>query len=136
MASVNPAAEDAAGGDAAAAAVRHRIDAVWRIDGAGIVAALARATGDLGLAEDVAQEAVAEALAQWPDEGVPRNPAAWLTAVAKRRAIDAWRRAERLQEHYADLGRGLRDEAAPEWDPLPDDVLKLIFVACHPVLSP
>lgn len=135
MASVNPAAEDAAGEDAAAAAVRHRIDAVWRIDGAGIVAALARATGDLGLAEDVAQEAVAEALASWPAEGVPRNPAAWLTAVAKRRAIDAWRRAERLQEHYADLGRGLRDEAAPEWDPLPDDVLKLIFVACHPVLS-
>ncbi|WP_066302509.1 RNA polymerase sigma factor [Arthrobacter luteolus] len=119
----------------AAAAVRHRIDAIWRIDGARIVAALARATGDVGLAEDVAQEAVAEALLQWPLEGVPRNPAAWLTAVAKRRAIDAWRRAERLQDRYSDLGRRLEDAAAPVWDPLPDDVLKLVFVACHPVLS-
>ena len=125
----------AAGEGAAAAAVRRRIEAVWRIDGARIVAALARATGDLGLAEDVAQEAVADALAQWPDAGVPRNPAAWLTAVARRRAIDAWRRAERLRDRYEELGRDLRNEAAPEWDPVPDDVLKLVFVACHPVLS-
>ena len=121
--------------DEAAAAVRHRIDAIWRIDGARIVAALARATGDVGLAEDVAQEAVAQALLQWPVEGAPRNPSAWLTAVAKRKAIDAWRRAESLQDRYADLGRRLEDADAVAWDPLPDDVLKLVFTACHPVLS-
>lgn len=135
MASTDTTGEAGAGAAAGAGAVRHRIDAIWRIDGARIVAALARATGDVGLAEDVAQEAVAEALLQWPLEGAPRNPAAWLTAVAKRRAVDAWRRAERLQDRYAELGRRLEDAAAPEWDPLPDDVLKLVFVACHPVLS-
>lgn len=119
----------------AAAAVRHRVEAIWRIDGARIVAALARATGDVGLAEDVAQEAVADALAQWPADGVPRNPAAWLTAVARRKAIDAWRRSRRLADRYGLLARDLQDEAAVEWDPVPDDVLRLVFAACHPVLS-
>ena len=68
-------------------ATRRRIDAVWRIEGARIVATLARVTGDVGLAEDLAQQAVVEALEQWPENGVPHNPGAWLTAVAKRRAM-------------------------------------------------
>lgn len=74
---------------------RRTIEAVWRIEGARIVASVAKATGDLGLAEDVAQEAVVEALASW-DREIPANPGAWLTAVAKRRAVDAWRRSGRL----------------------------------------
>ncbi|MCQ1956589.1 RNA polymerase subunit sigma-24 [Arthrobacter sp. zg-Y826] len=118
-----------------AAAVRGRLDALWRIEGARIVAALARVTGDVGLAEDAAQDAVAEALVSWSGTGIPRNPGAWISAVAKRRAIDRWRRAERLQDRYEMLARRAQDEAAPEWDPLPDDVLRLLFTACHPVLS-
>ncbi|UWX83422.1 RNA polymerase sigma factor [Arthrobacter sp. zg-Y1171] len=118
-----------------AAAVRGRLDALWRIEGARIVAALARVTGDVGLAEDAAQDAVAEALASWSGTGIPRNPGAWISTVAKRRAIDRWRRAERLQDRYEMLARRAQDEAAPEWDPLPDDVLRLLFTACHPVLS-
>lgn len=118
-----------------AASARGRLDALWRIEGARIVAALARVTGDVGLAEDAAQEAVAEALSSWPAAGVPRNPGAWLTAVAKRRAIDAWRRDQALEERYRMLGRRLEDTAAVEWDPVPDDVLRLVFAACHQVLS-
>jgi RNA polymerase sigma factor (sigma-70 family) len=115
---------------------------VWRIESARIVATLARYTGDFALAEDLAQEAVADALAQWPSSGVPRNPAAWLTHVAKRRAIDGWRRQERLAERVAALGHDLerqQDEAADAvpWDPdeIDDDVLRLVFTACHPVLN-
>ena len=118
-----------------AAAVRSRLDALWRIEGARIVAALARVTGDVGLAEDAAQDAVAEALAAWSETGIPRNPGAWISAVAKRRAIDRWRRAERLQDRYEMLAGRALDETGPEWDPLPDDVLRLLFTACHPVLS-
>ncbi|MCC9145459.1 MULTISPECIES: DUF6596 domain-containing protein [unclassified Arthrobacter] len=117
------------------AAVRGRVDALWHIEGARIVAALARVTGDVGLAEDAAQDAVADALVAWSRTGIPRNPGAWITAVAKRRAIDRWRRAGLLQDRYELLARGIQDEAAPEWDPLPDDVLRLLFTACHPVLS-
>lgn len=123
----------------AGSAVRDRIDALWRIDGARIIAALARATGDVGLAEDLAQEAVADALVQWPESGIPRNPGAWLTTVAKRKAIDAWRRAERLDERYRAIARGLEeDNRAADgtgWEPLDDDVLRLVFTACHPVLA-
>ncbi|HEX2248585.1 MAG TPA: RNA polymerase sigma factor [Arthrobacter sp.] len=122
-------------GAEAAAGVQRRIDALWRIEGARIVAVLARATGDVGLAEDLAQEAVADALDQWPESGIPRNPGAWLTAVAKRKAIDGWRRAARLDERYRDIGRGLQDEDAVAWEPLDDDMLRLVFTACHPVLS-
>ncbi|NUL49276.1 RNA polymerase subunit sigma-24 [Cellulosimicrobium funkei] len=108
-----------------------------------IVAALTRTTGDLGLAEDAAQEAVSAALRQWPVQGVPRAPGAWLMAVARRRAVDAWRRDERLQQKYRLLAREPQDPADPwgapgaeaQWDPVQDDVLRLIFVACHPVLS-
>jgi RNA polymerase sigma factor (sigma-70 family) len=119
----------------AAEGIRRRLDALWRIEGARIVARLARATRDVGLAEDLAQEAVADALAQWPESGVPANPGAWLTAVAKRKAIDAWRRAERLDEHYRELGRGLAEATETAWQPVDDDVLRLVFIACHPVLS-
>jgi RNA polymerase sigma factor (sigma-70 family) len=125
--------------------VTHRVssgavDAIWRIEGARIVATLVRVTGDVGLAEDLAHEAVVEALEDWPEHGVPRNPGAWLTAVAKRRAIDGWRRRERLDVRYAALAHDLADQAersdhAETWEPIEDDVLRLVFVACHPVLS-
>lgn len=115
--------------------IRLTVDAVWRIESARIVATLAKLTGDVGLAEDLAQEAVIDALAQWPASGVPDNPGAWLTAVAKRKAIDAWRRRERLDERYHALARDLAEAREDEWQPIPDDVLRLIFTACHPVLS-
>ena len=79
---------------------RRVLDAVWRMEGARIVAAVARATGDFALAEDVAQEAIVEALGSWRENGVPDNPGAWLTAVAKRRAVDAWRRRSALDERH------------------------------------
>ncbi|TSD49888.1 RNA polymerase sigma factor [Rhodococcus sp. KBS0724] len=122
-------------------AARNAVDAVWRIDGAKIVAALTRTVGDLDLAEDVAGQALLEAIEQWPVSGVPRNPAAWLTAVATRRAIDGWRRRERLDERYAHFARELENDAnrfdEDGWDPdrIDDDVLPLIFMACHPVLN-
>jgi RNA polymerase sigma factor (sigma-70 family) len=113
----------------------RRLDAIWRIEGARVVATLARLTGDLGLAEDLAQDAVADALAQWPESGVPDNPGAWLTAVAKRKAIDGWRRRERRDDRYRALARDLEEAAEDEWKPIPDDLLRLVFTACHPVLS-
>ncbi|WAC53940.1 RNA polymerase sigma factor [Gordonia sp. SL306] len=115
--------------------IRRRVDAVWRIEGTRIVATLARVVGDVGLAEDLAQEAVAEALEQWPRSGVPRNAGAWLTAVAKRRAIDGWRRQERLDQRYEVIARDLGTVTEEEWEPVRDDVLKLVFTACHPVLK-
>ncbi|WP_314427110.1 RNA polymerase sigma factor [uncultured Microbacterium sp.] len=121
---------------------RQAVAAVWRIESAKIVATLTRVVGDFGLAEDLAQEALLDALQQWPDEGVPRNGAAWLTAVAKRKAIDGWRRRERLDDRMAELAHDLEREqadaaGAPPWDPdaVDDDVLRLIFISCHPVLS-
>lgn len=125
-----------------AAAAQRAVAAVWRIESARIVATLTRMVGDFGLAEDLAQEALIDALAQWPQQGVPRNAAAWLTAVAKRKAIDGWRRRERLDERIAVIAHDLereQDEAADAvpWDPdaVDDDVLRLIFISCHPVLS-
>jgi RNA polymerase sigma factor (sigma-70 family) len=115
--------------------IRRTVDAVWRIEGARIVAALAKLTGDLGLAEDLAQEAVADALQQWPESGAPQNAGAWLTAVAKRKAIDGWRRRERLDERHRALAHDLQEAAEDEWQPIDDDLLRLIFTACHPVLS-
>ncbi|WP_277051220.1 sigma factor, partial [Ruania albidiflava] len=115
--------------------VTERIAAVWRIEGASVVATLTRVTGDVALAEDLASAAVLAALEQWPGEGVPRNPGAWLTAVAKRRAIDTWRREDRRRERYAQLAAVLPAETEPDWEPIPDDVLRLVFIACHPVLS-
>lgn len=115
--------------------ISRRVDAIWRIEGARVVATLARLTGDVGLAEDLAQEAVADALAQWPQTGVPDNPGAWLTTVAKRKAIDGWRRRERLDERYRAIARDLEQTEDVEWEPIPDDVLRLVFAACHPTLS-
>ena len=89
---------------------RRTVDAVWRIESARIVSTLAKMTGDFGLAEDLAQEAVVDALAQWPVSGVPQNAGAWLTAVAKRKAIDGWRRRQRLDERYRAMAHDL-DEA-------------------------
>ncbi|MFF0528008.1 RNA polymerase sigma factor [Nocardia amikacinitolerans] len=121
--------------------VRRSVAAVWRIEAGRIIATLTRAVGDFGTAEDLAQEALADALAQWPDSGVPKNPAAWLTTVAKRRAVDGWRRQQRYDERMAALARELATEHVdgPElpWDPdaVDDDLLRLMFIACHPVLA-
>lgn len=118
--------------------IRRTVDAVWRIESARIVATLAKVTGDFGTAEDLAQEALVEALEQWPDAGVPRNPGAWLTLVAKRRAIDGWRRSARLHDRERLLAAELAiDEAAeaPDIEPIDDDLLRLIFTACHSVLG-
>lgn len=113
----------------------RRVAAIWRIEGARIVATLARVVGDLATAEDLAQDAVAEALVQWPRDGIPNNPGAWLTAVAKRRAIDGWRRQRNLDEKYRLMGADLDEISDAEWQPIDDDVLRLVFAACHPVLS-
>ncbi|WP_067462223.1 RNA polymerase sigma factor [Actinomadura macra] len=131
---------------------REAVAAVWRIESARIVGALARYTGDFALAEDLAQEALAEALVTWPRDGVPRRPAGWLLTVGRRRAIDAFRRRAARDERYAalahDLGEGGvtsggasahpdRDEQDVLWDPdqIDDDVLALMFVSCHPVVA-
>jgi RNA polymerase sigma factor (sigma-70 family) len=119
------------------------IDAVWRIESARVIAGLARIVRDVGLAEELAQDALVAALEQWPAEGIPRNPGAWLMATAKHRAIDQMRRRTVLDRKHAELGRDLvveRDmalaafETATE-DDVGDDLLRLIFTACHPVLS-
>jgi len=116
------------------------LEAVWRIESARIVGALTRYTGgDLELAEDVAQEAVAEALVSWPRDGEPANPVGWLLKTARRRAIDSFRRRAARDEKYALLASEDTDGGDGHlWDPdrIDDDVLALMFVACHPVLSP
>src|SRR5713101_2600249 len=119
------------------------IDAVWRIESARIIAGLARIVRDVGLAEDLAQDALVAALEQWPDSGVPDNPGAWLMATAKHRAIDAFRRTRRIDEKHAEVGRAMDElqtdpaatlDASLD-DEVGDDLLRLIFIACHPVLS-
>ncbi len=119
------------------------IEAVWRIESARVIATLTRKTGDVGLAEDLAQEALVAALEQWPEEGVPQNPGGWLVRVAMRRGIDRWRRADRFAERAAEIGRDLqaRQEEGPAAleaeldDPVGDDLLGLVFLTCHPVLA-
>ncbi|MCW2515535.1 MAG: polymerase sigma-70 factor, subfamily [Mycobacterium sp.] len=117
--------------------IQHTIDAVWRMEAARIVATLTRAVGDVGMAEDLAADALVDALEQWPATGVPRNPGAWLTAVAKRKAIDTWRRQDRLDAKYATLARELETHVDEGWDPdrIDDDVLRLMFISAHPVLA-
>lgn len=122
---------------------RLAVEAVWRAESARIVAALTRHTGDFAWAEDLAQEALLEALAAWPSSGIPDNPGAWLLTVAKRRAIDGWRRRERLAERVDALGHEALAaekehpvESSGDPDRIDDDVLRLVFVACHPVLAP
>src|SRR4030095_13227473 len=122
----------------------HRtINAVWRIESARIIAGIARMVRDVGLAEDLAQDALVAALEQWPESGVPDNPGAWLMATAKHRAIDPSRRASLLERKHEELAREFeaREMAVPDLnaaldDPVGDDLLRLIFTACHPVLSP
>ncbi|MDQ3156004.1 MAG: RNA polymerase sigma factor [Actinomycetota bacterium] len=117
----------------------HRsIEAVWRLESTRLIAALVRMVRDVGLAEDLAQEALVAALSQWPESGVPKNPGAWLMAVAKRRAVDTFRRREREDRAYGELGEKLEDavrgvEAAV--DHVEDDVLRLMFICCHPALT-
>lgn len=116
--------------------IQETVDAVWRMEAAKIVATLTRVVGDVGFAEDLAQEALLDALTQWPDSGVPRNAGAWLTAVAKRKAIDQWRRQENLDAKYAVLAHELETHVDEAWDPdrIDDDVLRLVFISAHPVL--
>jgi RNA polymerase sigma factor (sigma-70 family) len=119
------------------------IDAVWRIESARLIAGLARMVRDVGLAEDLAQNALVAALEQWPQTGIPRNPGAWLMATAKHRAIDALRRAKRLERKHEELGYQLESEReasaaaldAALDDDVGDNMLSLVFTACHPVLS-
>jgi RNA polymerase sigma factor (sigma-70 family) len=121
---------------------RRAIDAVWRIEAPRLIAGLARMVRDVGLAEDLAQDALVAALQQWPESGVPDNPGAWLMAVGKRRAMDHFRRTAMVERKHEQLGRELevvQEMAAPDLDDLIDDVgddlLRLMFVACHSVLS-
>ena len=123
-------------------ATHRTIEAVWRIESARVIATLTRLARDVGLAEDLAQEALLAALEQWPQSGVPENPAAWLTATAKRRAIDLFRRNAVAERKHADLARDLEalEQTVPDLnstldDPIGDDLLRLIFIACHPVLA-
>ena len=116
----------------------HRsVEAVWRLESTRLVAALVRITRDVGLAEDLAQDALEAALAQWPDSGVPDKPGAWLMSVAKRRAIDTFRRRERQDRAYGELEQREDIVAGIESsiDHVEDDVLRLMFICCHPALS-
>lgn len=115
--------------------VENTVAAVWRIEAARVIATLITFVRDVDLAEDLAQEAVVDALRQWPQQGIPQNPGAWLTAVAKRKAIDAWRRRDALAERYAAMAEHLDDTVDDELEPIGDETLRLVFVACHPVLS-
>src|SRR5438132_13975573 len=125
-------------------AATHRvIDAVWRIESAKIIAGLTRIVRDVGLAEELAQDALVAALERWPESGVPDNPGAWLMATAKHRAMDHFRRNKLLERKHEELGRELKaqQEAAvadfefSEQGDIEDDLLRLVFVSCHPVLS-
>jgi RNA polymerase sigma factor (sigma-70 family) len=123
--------------------IHRTIEAVWRIESARLIAGLARMVRDVGLAEELAQDALVAALERWPESGVPDNPGAWLMATAKHRAIDRLRRSKLLQRKHEELARELEDERADEAealfdaldDPIGDDLLRLVFTACHPVLS-
>jgi RNA polymerase sigma-70 factor, ECF subfamily len=123
----------------------HRaIDAVWRIESARIIAGLTRIVRDVGIAEELAQDALVAALEQWPESGIPDNPGAWLMATAKHRAIDLWRRNKLLERKHQEFGRELeaqQEMAVPDLDAaiddeVGDDLLRLVFISCHPVLSP
>jgi len=117
------------------------IDAVWRIESARLIAGLARIVRDVGLAEDLAQDALVAALEQWPESGVPDNPGAWLMGTAKHKAADRLRRMQTLERKHEEIGRDMALDEEPDLaaaidDDIGDDLLSLIFTACHPVLSP
>src|SRR5437660_12338240 len=122
----------------------HRsIDAVWRIESARLIAGLARMVRDVGLAEELAQDALVAALEAWPESGIPDNPGAWLMTIAKTRAIDRLRRKKRFERKSEELGREIDAEGETVVsdlddaidDDVGDDLLRLVFVACHPALS-
>src|SRR6266404_8313668 len=125
-------------------AITHTtVDAVWRIESARLIAGLTRIVRDVGVAEELAQDALVVALERWPESGVPDNPGAWLMATAKHRAIDYFRRNKLLERKHEELGRELKtqQEAAvanfeiAQDDDIGDDLLRLVFISCHPVLS-
>ncbi len=124
-------------------AAHRSVDAIWRIESARLIAGLARMVRDVGLAEELAQDALVAALERWPESGVPENPGAWLMATAKHRAIDELRRRQRLERKREELGHDIDAEgalAAPDLDSalddaVGDDMLRLVFTACHPILS-
>src|ERR1700752_4071716 len=118
------------------------IDAVWRIESARLIAGLTRIVRDVGVAEELAQDALVAALEKWPESGIPDNPGAWLMGTAKHRAIDFLRRGTLIDEKHEVLGREMaeREMRAPDLaaamdDNIGDDMLRLVFIACHPVLS-
>jgi len=123
--------------------IHRAIDAVWRIESARIIAGLARIVRDVGHAEELAQDALVAALEQWPKSGIPDNPGAWLMAAAKHRAIDLLRRNKRLERKHEELGREIEaqqemavaDLEAAIDDNVGDDLLRLVFISCHPVLT-
>jgi RNA polymerase sigma factor (sigma-70 family) len=122
---------------------QRAVDAVWKIESPKLIASLARMTRDVGLAEDLAQDALVAALEQWPSQGIPRNPGAWLMAIAKRRGIDHFRRNKLTDTKHEQVGyemQARQEDAVPDFDTaldddVGDDLLRLIFTACHPVLS-
>ncbi|HJY74269.1 MAG TPA: sigma factor, partial [Streptosporangiaceae bacterium] len=124
-------------------ATHAAIEAVWRIESPRLIAALARITGDVGAAEELAQDTLVIALEQWPVQGVPDGPGAWLMATAKHRAIDLVRRRVRYEQKLQEVGRDMETRAETFGEPdvdrmddhIGDDLLRLIFIACHPVLS-
>jgi RNA polymerase sigma factor (sigma-70 family) len=128
---------------AASSDVHRVVDAVWRIESARLIAGVARLVRDVGVAEELAQDALVAALEQWPVTGIPDNPGAWLMAIAKRRAVDLIRRRERLERKVTELGHELEvdgEASGAEFDAvlsdqIEDDLLRLVFVSCHPVLS-
>ena len=123
--------------------VRKTIDTVWRMESARVIAGLARMVRDVGLAEELAQDALVAALERWPETGVPDNPGAWLMATAKHRAIDRLRRSKLMQRKHEEIGYDIesdQEDAGEAWidamdDDIGDDLLRLVFTACHPVLS-
>ena len=121
--------------------IHRTVDAIWRIESAKLIAGLARIVRDVGVAEDLAQDALVAALEQWPESGIPDNPAAWLMGTAKHRAIDTLRRYKLLDRKHEELGRDLEERLeTPDLvsaidDDIGDDLLRLVFTACHPVLS-
>jgi RNA polymerase sigma factor (sigma-70 family) len=123
--------------------VHRAIEAVWKIESVRLIAAIARVTGDIGIAEELAQDALVAALERWPEEGIPENPAPWLMIAAKRRAIDGLRRGHMMVQKHEEIARGLQGQQQRLGEAMEqaldqvidDDVLRLIFTACHPVLA-
>ena len=116
------------------------VEAVWRLESTRLIAGLVRMVRDVGLAEDLAHDALVAALAQWPQTGVPDNPGAWLMTTAKRRGVDQFRRRERGDQIYAAIAHAQGSDVSEEdflaaVDHVEDDVLRLMFVCCHPVLT-